>query len=398
MSVKSRKPLVRKELIIVRREDEGICIIKDPISEKYFEVGELECKILQLMDGTRTLSEIYEDIKRQGEEIDFGLLVDFLGLLERNRFIDSGQCGSYRVKRKVLQELSLIRIRFAIPAPVRLIDFILEKMGFLIGYPFVVFSVVGSIVAFCIVGWRHEIFHFDFAQVGRLGFILVFYFLAFSIMTLHEFAHAVVCRKFGGEVREMGFMILYFIPCFYTDVSDIYLMKRKRHRIAVICAGIVVEMAIWSIFTISYFFYREFYASESFTATVLYVGFLTSGFKSLFVTMNPAIKMDGYYLFEELIGVENLMQKAGLIIGSMVGLNRRYAEVGEIVDRKKRLLAGIYGGASVSYMLIMGAISLFYFIYNYHDSIGRCGSVIVIVLVISLMVFYCHRFFTGRIR
>lgn len=40
------------------------------------------------------------------------------------------------------------------------------------------------------------------------------------VTACHEFAHGLTCKHFGGEVREMGFMLIYFQPAFYCNVSD----------------------------------------------------------------------------------------------------------------------------------------------------------------------------------
>ncbi|MEJ2272368.1 MAG: hypothetical protein P8X91_07795, partial [Candidatus Bathyarchaeota archaeon] len=43
--------------------------------------------------------------------------------------------------------------------------------------------------------------------------------------TLHEFAHGLTCKHYGGEVREIGFLLMYFMPCFYCNVSDAWLFR-----------------------------------------------------------------------------------------------------------------------------------------------------------------------------
>ena len=48
-------------------------------------------------------------------------------------------------------------------------------------------------------------------------------------LTVHELAHGLTARRFGAEVHEMGVLLLYFLPCAYTDISDAYLVERKSH-------------------------------------------------------------------------------------------------------------------------------------------------------------------------
>ena len=63
---------------------------------------------------------------------------------------------------------------------------------------------------------------------------LVWLLLAIGVVkVLHEFGHAMACKHFGGEVHEMGFMLLVFSPCLYCDVSDAWRFASKWKRIAV---------------------------------------------------------------------------------------------------------------------------------------------------------------------
>ena len=46
------------------------------------------------------------------------------------------------------------------------------------------------------------------------------------VTLLHELAHGLTCKHYGGEVREIGFLLLFFMPCFYCNVSDAWLLAR----------------------------------------------------------------------------------------------------------------------------------------------------------------------------
>ena len=75
-----------------------------------------------------------------------------------------------------------------------------------------------------------------------------------GVKVLHEFGHALVCKHFGGEVHEMGFMLLVFSPCLYCDVSDAWRMPNKWHRIAISAAGMLVELVLASLATIVWWY------------------------------------------------------------------------------------------------------------------------------------------------
>lgn len=82
--------------------------------------------------------------------------------------------------------------------------------------------------------------YYDFTQKGFSDiaeFWLLFCFLGF----FHESAHGLTCKHFGGAVHKMGFLLYYLEPCFYVDVTEVYVYAGKWARIATSIAGIWVE-------------------------------------------------------------------------------------------------------------------------------------------------------------
>ena len=66
---------------------------------------------------------------------------------------------------------------------------------------------------------------------------------------IHEFGHGLTCKHFGGDVNQMGFLLIYFTPAFYTDTTDILLFESTAPREFVIFAGIWVELVLCSLST-----------------------------------------------------------------------------------------------------------------------------------------------------
>src|SRR6202022_458410 len=74
-------------------------------------------------------------------------------------------------------------------------------------------------------------------------------YVAFAFLTiwLHEFAHGLTCRYFGGAVHEIGFLLIYFQPAFSCNVSDAWLVPQKSKRLWVGFAGPYFELFFWSL-------------------------------------------------------------------------------------------------------------------------------------------------------
>ena len=61
---------------------------------------------------------------------------------------------------------------------------------------------------------------------------------------LHEFGHGLACKSQGGEVHQMGVLLLCFSPSLYCDVSDAWALAGNRKRMLVIFAGIYVALLV----------------------------------------------------------------------------------------------------------------------------------------------------------
>ena len=83
--------------------------------------------------------------------------------------------------------------------------------------------------------------------------IWVFWFLLLGLGGIHELGHGLTCKHFGGDVHQMGLLLIYFTPAFYTDTTDIVLFDETARRQWVLFAGIWIELVICGIAT---FFWR----------------------------------------------------------------------------------------------------------------------------------------------
>jgi putative peptide zinc metalloprotease protein len=77
---------------------------------------------------------------------------------------------------------------------------------------------VAAAVILSIVNWD-QLF-LSLPQIFTLYSVPLILIVAFAVMTIHEFGHALTLKHFGGKVNEMGLLVLYLIPGFYCNVSD----------------------------------------------------------------------------------------------------------------------------------------------------------------------------------
>lgn len=125
------------------------------------------------------------------------------------------------------------------------------------------------------------------------------------VKLLHELGHAYAAKLNGCRVPQMGISFMVMCPVLYTDTTDIYRLTTKRARIEIGIAGVAVELAVGTICLFAWNF-----TPPSAFRDVLFFMATTSWVLSLLVNLNPLMRFDGYYLFADLLGVDNLQTRA----------------------------------------------------------------------------------------
>ena len=193
----------------------------------------------------------------------------------------------------------------------------------------------------------------DFIEFGR------FWILILIVGFLHETAHGLTCKHYGGQVHSMGLMFLYLVPCFFVDVSETWISATKVQRLATIIAGIWIELVICAI---AMMVWLEAPAGGAFHS-LMYEFILLTGFASVVINLNPLIKLDGYYLLTEIIEIPDLKERSTEFLSNWVQAKvlRLPVEV-PIVPRRRVTLFVIYCIASgiYSYVLLFVVVRFSY--------------------------------------
>lgn len=130
---------------------------------------------------------------------------------------------------------------------------------------------------------------------------LVFIIAVAIVKMGHEIAHGLACHWGGGRCREMGWLLLFGIPCLYCDVSDTWLMPKRRQRILVSAAGMMAE---WLIASIALLVWSLTY--QGFVHDLMSMLVIVASVSTIVINGNPLLRYDGYFILSDWIGVPNL--------------------------------------------------------------------------------------------
>ena len=133
------------------------------------------------------------------------------------------------------------------------------------------------------------------------------------VKALHELGHAWAVKRWGGEVHEMGVMLLVFMPVPYVDASDSAAFPSRWHRALVGGAGILVELALASLAMVVWV-----NAEPSLLRAFAFSVMLICGVSTVAFNGNPLLRFDGYYVLADLLEIPNLGSRANAQLAWLV--------------------------------------------------------------------------------
>ncbi len=384
-----KPPKIRDDLIISELEMGGqkYIVLKDPITRRYFRVREPEYFIIRHFDGKNSLESIASrfqqefDLNASAEEIEqFANKMNSLYFFDDSRAEYETSSGRYRGGEKKSLFSKILFVKLKAFNPDRVLNAMLPPVRFLFQPWAVALMILFALVGFYTYSANFDGFRFMPGELFNIGSIIIIIVSFAVIIFIHEFAHALACKYHGGQVQEMGFLLLYFQICFYSNLSDSWLFRKKSSRLAVIWAGLFFQMVI---FALAVFGWRltviDTWPNKIFwlTANVCFL--------MLLFNVNPLIKLDGYYLLSEILDLPNLRSRSfehmKRLIKKFFGIR---VDTLEITARERRIF--------VLYTLLAGIYSLFLIIYIativYRFLVANlAGSGFILFLILLAVIF-----------
>ncbi len=388
------RPRLRSHARIHRHEYRGErwYVLEDRISRRTHRFNPVAYYVIGLMDGRRTMHEIWDAaVARFGD--DAPSQEDLIRLMGQLHLADVLQCevspdvdellrrSRRMAQRKTLATLlSPLAIRIPLLDPERMLDRWLPLYRPLFGsFGLLLWlTVVGIGLMLMVQHWNdltQDISDRILAPENLVIMLLVFPLLK----AIHEFGHACAVKAWGGEVHEMGIMLLVLMPVPYVDASSASAFPEKYRRVLVGAAGMVVELFVASI---ALFFWLEL--EPGWMRAVLFNVMLIAGISTVLFNANPLLRFDGYYIFADLIEIPNLRVRGAQYLQSvferqLFGLKAPAPES----SARERVWLVFFTIASFIYRLFVTfAIALF--IAGQYFIIGVVLAIFAVVMAIVL--------------
>jgi putative peptide zinc metalloprotease protein len=322
----------RKMVRLRRRADLGIVpqryegrtyyVVKDPVSLRYYRFKEQEYFLLMLMNGKHTLDAAqrsFEDRFRPErlklEDLEqFGQQLLTMGLVQNEAPQAGKQLYDNRTKRVRMEWMqtltNILYIKIPIFDPEKVLTHMLPFLWWIFTQTFLFLS-----IAFMLSAGIQVLLHFEtfynrlptFESYFNNPWNMMYVWMALGVVkVIHEFGHGLSCKALGGEVHEMGFLLLCFSPAMYCNVSDAWRLPSKWHRIIISFAGIYVELMIAAAAT---WIWWNTPGVPWVNSMCLHLMVICSVSTVVF-NGNPLMRYDGYYMLADLLEIPNLRDRA----------------------------------------------------------------------------------------
>jgi putative peptide zinc metalloprotease protein len=344
-------------------------VLRDSFNNSFFRVGPEAYHFIALLTPEKTVEEVWEAClerhqeKAPTQEEVIGLLAQlhannllYFRNAPQNEFVFE-RAGEKRKKELKRKFLSIIAIKIPLWNPDRWLEGIKPFIRLLFGWPG---ACIWAAVVF--LGAKAFVDHFgevyDKTQSILSQSNIVFFYLALALLKLfHECGHAMMTKRFGGQVPTLGVMFLVFTPLPYMDATSSWFFQNRWRRIGVGAAGMMVDFFFAALAALVWSSTGDGFL-HSLAFNMMIIGSITS----LAFNGNPLIRFDAYYILSDWFEIPNLYQRSGRqwvywIEKHLFGVDNA---VSPAYSRREAVWLGLYGAASMVYRVLLTlAIVLF---------------------------------------
>ena len=327
-------PRIAPDIVAQEHVEDGQPVVRVyvPSVESMFKFPPQNWALMQLFDGRRSYQEIAELFSRQtGTEYSMEEVRDFAAELDAMEFWYKTpqeknivlMQKSAEERRKLLKSKSAYGDMSLILFPAVNPD---KFLNWLYRYTYFFYSRWFTVLTLCAFAFSAGITITHWSEIGRdtlefynfadksWGDVVQFYLLAVLVLSIHELGHGHACKHYGGRVPAMGFALIYLAPAFYTDTTEGDVKGSRYQRLVISLAGVWVELIVYCLVT------PIWWGTPPDTAVhdAAYILMLITGISAALVNWNPLIKLDGYHMLSEILGIVDLKENSTAFVSGWV--------------------------------------------------------------------------------
>ncbi|NND98783.1 MAG: HlyD family efflux transporter periplasmic adaptor subunit [Pirellulaceae bacterium] len=302
-------------------------LIEDEATGDFYRVGEGEYTFLSLLDGNTTLASALATTcsvvgSRAFNDQDAAQLCKWLvdtGLAVTKASTSSQRLNQRREKAstaKLVQGMNPISIRIPLFNPDRFVASTVKYLSWLFTPHAAVIWVAVCLFALISLAAGYDPDRQSGVEVFSRDNVFWLGASWLVLKLIHEFAHALACRRFGGRIRSCGVLFLLLIPLPFVDVTSAWRFGNKYHRILVSAAGMLAELFLAAIAAVVWL-HADAGLISQIAANVMFA----ASVNTLIFNINPLMKFDGYHMLADYLELPNLAKYGNQHV---MGVCRKY--------------------------------------------------------------------------
>lgn len=310
------RPRLRGHIRIHRHAYRGEIwyVVEDRVAGKYHRFNPASYKVISLMDGRRDMKQVWARLTEELVEDtpDQEEVIHLLGQLHGSDLI---QCdvtpdvaellerrGKQERKKLMSRYLNPMSLRFPLVDPDRFLTWA-NRLPHLYkgGWGMLLWlAVVLPALFLAPMHWPDLTENFS-EQLLAMDNLLLMAVVFPLLKGLHEIGHGLAAKSRGGEVHEMGIMLLVFFPIPYVEASSSSAFVKKTDRMLVGAAGMLTELFFAAIA-----FYLWLLLEPGLARSLAYNAIILASVTTLLFNANPLLRYDGYYVLADWAEIPNL--------------------------------------------------------------------------------------------
>jgi putative peptide zinc metalloprotease protein len=273
-----------------------LCVVPSAGDNVRFAVPEKYLELIQAFDGKRSEEEAIAKF-REANPGQFE--IEWLRRLVRQSLIPKGlivqpeqDASTAGVSQQPNRGFLFIKLPILPPS---VVDPIAKLFGFMFLKPLMVIGLLLFLLSHLYVYGvliQRETVNIDTLDAGSILLIMLLSTLA---TMCHEFGHASAAAHYGCKRISIGWGVYIVYTVLWTNVSEAWKLPRKQ-RAVVDIGGVYFESLALLALLAAYLHT----GNPVFLFAFVFIDF------SILTTLNPFLRMDGYWLFSDLFGIVNL--------------------------------------------------------------------------------------------
>lgn len=364
----------------------------DPAANKYYKIGWLEFECLTRFKKYKTASQLIKAIaKNTTLKPDLETVSNIIEFLINHNLVyttANESISNFEDRRKMMEQSWWKKsihsyLFFTIPL-FKPENFL--KLTYPIIRPFFSRAFITIVFLLLTYGIFLSIQRFDeiastFVNYLNLEGVILFVGATIIVKIIHELGHAYTATKYGVPVTTIGVAFIVLYPILYTETTNAWKLKSRRQRLLIAASGMMSELALSSVTLLLWHI-----LPPGILQSLCFMVAIVSMLASLLVNLNPLMKFDGYYLFSDLVGIDNLQDRSFAFAKWRLrkfiwGWN---SSKPEITDKDKQKLLTYFGFSVLVYrfFLYLGIALLVY--HFFFQPLGLIFMIIELAFFIGL--------------